>query len=74
MIIKLYWITRIIGYIASLVGIFMYLGHQADAASDLQNMGLGIVGAGFLAFFLSYALRAWVRFGPRPTTEERKSP
>ena len=74
MIIKLYWITRIFGYIASLVGIFMYLGHQADASPELRNLGLGIVGAGFIAFFVSYAIRVWVRFGARPDAEERKAP
>ena len=65
MIIRLYWITRILGYAASLVGVLFYLRHQADAAADGRNLGLAIVGAGFISFFISYAIRVWVRFGAR---------
>lgn len=64
MITKLYWATRILGYVACLAGIFLFLAHQADADPALKNMGLGIVGVGFIGFFASYALRAWFRFGP----------
>ena len=65
MIIKLYWITRVLAYIASLAGIFMYLMHHADADPRNVQFGLGLVGLGFFSFFISYALRAWLRFGPR---------
>ena len=63
MIIKIYWITRIFGYIVSMAGIFFFLYHQADADPALKNMGLALVGIGFLGFFASYTLRAWLRFG-----------
>jgi len=70
MIKKIYWTFRIVGYAACLGGIFFYLAHQADAADKMRNIGLGIVGIGFLAFFTSYGLRAWLRFGPRRTPDE----
>ncbi len=72
MIIKIYWIARVFGYIACMAGIFLFLRHQADAEPAMKNLGLGLVGIGFLGFFVSYALRAWLRFGPgRKTDEER---
>jgi hypothetical protein len=74
MITKLYWATRLSGYIACLGGIFLFLAHQPDAESTLRNTGLGIVGIGFLAFFLSYALRAWLRFGPGRKTDGAPAP
>ena len=67
---KLYWAFRLIGYAACLGGIFFYLSHQADAGNEMRNMGLGIVGSGFMAFFTSYGLRAWLRFGPRPKPDD----
>ena len=70
MITKFYWTIRILGYVASLVGIFLFLGHQADADPALRNAGMGIVGFGFLAFFVSYSIRAWLRFGPRRNPHE----
>lgn len=69
MITKFYWGTRILGYIACLVGIFLYLSHQADAAPDIRNIGFGLVGFGFISFFISYVLHAWLRLGPRSKTE-----
>lgn len=69
MIIRLYWITRILGYAASLVGVFLYLHHQADAAGDGRNLSFAIIGAGFVSFFISYAIRAWLRFGARAQRE-----
>ncbi len=63
MITKFYWATRILGYVASFAGILLFLAHQADADPALKNRGLGIVGLGFIAFFASYALRVWFRFG-----------
>ena len=72
MIIKLYWITRVLAYIACLAGILMYLMHQADADPRTVQYGLGLVGLGFVSFFISYALRAWLRFGfgRKPSDEE----
>ena len=64
MIIKFYWITRVFGYLACMVGIFLYLAHKAEADQSLAQNGLGLVGIGFFGFFVSYALRAWLRFGP----------
>lgn len=74
MIIKLYWTTRILGYVACMVGIFTFLTHQADAESTFKNLGLGLVGLGFVGFFISYALRAWLRFGPRRKTDADSTP
>ncbi len=74
MLIKLFWIARVFGYVASLAGVFLYLAHGADASPDLKNLGLGIVGAGFIGFFISYAIRAWLRFGARPKTIDRRQP
>ena len=65
MMIKVYWACRLIGYVACLAGIFLYLRHQGDADPARLLTGLGLVGAGFVAFFISYALRAWLRFGLR---------
>lgn len=64
MITKIYWIARVFGYIASMVGIFLFLAHQGDFDPSTKNWSLGLVGLGFLGFFVSYALRAWLRFGP----------
>ncbi len=72
MITKIYWITRLLGYIVSLVGIFMFLYHQADPDTATKNLGLGLVGIGFVAFFISYAIRAWLRFGPGNSSAERR--
>lgn len=74
MIIKLYWVTRILGYIACMVGIFYFLAHQADADPAAKNLGLGLVGLGFLGFFTSYAIRAWLRFGPGRNTDADQAP
>ncbi len=73
MIKKLYWAFRLLGYIASLVGVFFYLAHQADAGDEMRNIGLGLVGIGFLSLFTSYGLRAWLRFGRRRTPNEMTS-
>lgn len=74
MITKIYWATRILGYLACLAGITYYLVHQADADPQASQFGLGIVGIGFAAFFASYALRTWLRYGSRhPSDEEKKT-
>lgn len=72
MITKIYWITRLLGYIACLAGIFYYLAHQAD--SQASQIGIGIVGFGFVSFFASYALRVWLRYGSRPAPDEENKP
>ena len=77
MISKLYLVSRLLGYVVSLVGIFYYLHHQASLTGYNRAVGLGIVGVGFVFFFLSYALRAWLRFAPRrghPTTPGSNPP
>lgn len=74
MIVKFYWATRILGYLACLVGIFYYLYHQADADPRPAQLGLGLVGFGFVAFFVSYALRAWLRYGSRRPDNPDRAP
>lgn len=71
MIEKLYWTIRILGYLACLGGIFYYLAQLQDLDSRAANTGLFFVYGGFVAFFISYALRAWLRFGPRRQSEDR---
>lgn len=63
MIKKIHWATRIAGYVVSLAGVLFFLAHQTDADPALKNLGLGIVGIGFVCFFVSYAIRIWIRFG-----------
>ena len=70
MIIKFYWITRVLGYVASMIGIFLFLLHKTDADQSLAQTGLGLVGLGFFGFFISYGLRAWLRFGPGAKSRE----
>jgi hypothetical protein len=74
MIIKIYWVARVLGYVACMVGIFLFLAHQADADPATKNMGIGLVGIGFLGFFISYALRVWLRFGPRRLDDQDRLP
>ena len=66
MITKIYWISRILGYVACLGGILVYLYHQPDADPGVRNAGMGCVGFGFVAFFISYAIRATLRLAPAP--------
>lgn len=63
MVAKIYWISRILGYVVCLGGAFLFLYHQTDADPTLRNAGGALIGAGFVAFFVSYAMRAWLRFG-----------
>ena len=72
MIVKLYWGFRLVGYVACLAGIFIYLYRQADADPAASQFGLGLVGFGFLAFFVSYALRAWLRHGPARRSDQSR--
>lgn len=69
MITKIYWITRILGYLLCLAGLFLYLYQESATDPRLVQLGLGLIGIGFLAFFVSYALRAWIRYGPGRTTD-----
>ena len=62
MIEKFYFPTRILGYLLSLSGIFMHLHHQQAADPRSTNYGFLVVGIGFLFFFISYGIRAWIRF------------
>ena len=50
--------------------IFLFLYNRADADQSLAQTGLGLVGLGFLGFFISYGLRAWLRFGPGAKSRE----
>ena len=71
MITKIYWVTRILGYLTCLGGILTYLACKTNPDPHLAQTGLGLVGIGFFSFFISYALHAWMRFGPgRPTGKE----
>ena len=74
MITKIYWAARIVAYLACFAGIFLYLYHQADADPLVRNRGLALVGTGFVAFFVSYTLRAWLRFAPRPRPDGEDPP
>lgn len=65
MITKVYWATRILGYLACLAGIFLHLHHLQLPEALAANYGLPLVGLGFVAFFASYAIRAWIRLAPR---------
>ncbi|MDD2241182.1 MAG: hypothetical protein PHO14_08225 [Kiritimatiellae bacterium] len=65
MITKLYWATRILGYVACLGGMFCHLARMQNPTASDSSIGLIMVGIGFLFFFASYALRAWRRFGTR---------
>lgn len=74
MITKIYWVARIVAYIACFAGIFIYLYNQSDPDASVRNAGLGLVGIGFVAFFISYALRAWLRFGAGRKTDKEEAP
>lgn len=58
--VKLYWFFRIVAYVACLGGVAWFFAHRADA--DGGQSGLFAVYAGFIAFFVSYALRFFIRF------------
>lgn len=74
MIKKIFWAARIAGYAACLAGVVLFLGHRFDADPSARNLGFGLIGAGFVAFAVSYAIFAWLRFGARPTPDDRKRP
>ncbi len=67
MMVRVYWFFRIVAYVACLGGVVWFFLHRADP--DGGQSGLYAVYAGFLAFFVSYAIRFLIRFGgrrPRP--------
>jgi hypothetical protein len=64
MMIKIYWFFRIAAYAACLGGVIWFLAHQTDATGGQE--GLYAVYAGFVAFFISYAIRFFLRFGGHP--------
>ena len=74
MIKKINWAARIVAYLACVIGIFLYLYHQADADPAVRSRGLAFIFVGFFAFFVSYALQAWQRFGPRPRPAGEEEP
>ncbi len=74
MIKKINWAARIVAYLACFIGIFLYLRHPADLDPAGRNPGLAFLGAGFVAFFVSYALQAWQRFGPPPRSTGKEQP
>lgn len=61
MMVKIYWFFRIAAYAACIGGVAWFFTHQTDANGGQE--GLYAVYAGFLAFFVSYALRFFLRFG-----------
>ncbi len=70
MITKLYWAARLLGYFACLGGVFFHLSRLQRPAAAASWIGLALIGAGVRFFFLSYGLRAWLRFGGRRKSEE----
>jgi hypothetical protein len=70
MITKFYWLSRILGYLICMIGVFLYLANQT-ADPNLSQKGFVFIGIGFLFFFFSYALRIWIRFGPGRKTDEK---
>ena len=73
MIKKLYWISRILAYLTCLAGIFYYLA-CLNRPGGIPQPGLYFVYAGFLLFFLSYALHFWIRFGRRRPPAQNSPP
>ena len=61
MMVKIYWFFRIVAYAACIGGVAWFFTHQTDANGGQE--GLYAVYAGFLAFFVSYAIRFFLRFG-----------
>jgi hypothetical protein len=74
MITKIYWATRILGYLGCLGGVFLHLHHMQAADPRVTNYGIPLIGAGFLFFFASYAIRAWIRLAPRRPADDKKPP
>ncbi|MBR4189174.1 MAG: hypothetical protein IKQ55_04355 [Kiritimatiellae bacterium] len=64
MMVKIYWFFRIAAYAACLGGVAWFFAHQASPSGGQE--GLYAVYAGFLAFFVSYAIRFFLRFGGHP--------
>ena len=62
MLLRLYWLSRILAYALSLPGVFLYL-YNKGPNPPLSQRGLALVGIGFVFFFISYALRIAIRAG-----------
>ena len=67
MMLKIYWCFRIVAYVACLGGVVWFLANRTAANGGQE--GLYAIYAGFLAFFVSYAIRFFLRFGGRPRRE-----
>lgn len=63
MMVRVYWFFRIVAYVACLGGVVWFFLHRTDP--DGGQAGLYAVYAGFLAFFVSYAIHFMIRFGGR---------
>lgn len=61
MMVKIYWFFRIAAYVACLGGVVWFWANRTSANGGQE--GLYAVYAGFLAFFVSYAIRFFIRFG-----------
>lgn len=62
MLVRLYWISRILAYGLTLPGVFIYLYNKAPNPV-LAGRGMVLIGIGFVFFFVSYALRIAIRAG-----------
>lgn len=71
MLRKVYFLVRIAAYLLSLAGVFLYLGHRHDADTRLMGIGLELLMAGFICFFVSYGLRMWMSAKRRAARRER---
>ena len=60
MMIKIYWFFRIAAYALCLGGVIWFLANRTAANGGQE--GLYAVYAGFVAFFVSYAIRFLIRF------------
>lgn len=67
MMIKIYWFFRIVAYVACLGGVVWFWANRTAANGGQE--GLYAVYVGFLAFFVSYAIRFFIRFGNRSRRE-----
>ncbi len=62
-----YWASRILAYLTCIGGVALHVYHQGDPRA--ATYALPLIGVGFILFFVSYAIRAWIRFAPRSTPE-----
>lgn len=57
---NIYMVIRVVAYLLSLSGVFLFLRHRQDADTRLASIGTSLLMAGCLCFFISYALRIWM--------------